>query len=109
MKSRNPVLPSVFSAVVGQLSRSEQQSHNPFRPPQSIKAEIPDRKPGEELLPTGYMRQKELMKLVPFSSATLWRLVQKNKFVQPVRLSERITAWNRAEVHQWLRAKEDQK
>lgn len=53
-----------------------------------------------------YMRQKELMKVVPFSPATLWRLVKSGKFVRPVKLSERITAWNTAEVQAWLESKE---
>ena len=54
----------------------------------------------------GYMRQKELMELVPFSPATLWRLVKAGKFAQPVKLSDRITAWSRAEVQEWLLARE---
>lgn len=53
----------------------------------------------------GYMRQKELMQVVPFSPATLWRLVKSGKFVRPVKLSERITAWNTAEVQAWLDSK----
>jgi predicted DNA-binding transcriptional regulator AlpA len=56
--------------------------------------------------PYGYMRQKELMEVVPFSPATLWRLVKAGKFVRPVKLSDRITAWNRAEVQAWLLTKE---
>lgn len=55
---------------------------------------------------TVYMRQKELMKVVPFSAATLWRLVKSGKFVRPVKLSDRITAWNTAEVQAWLESKE---
>ena len=54
----------------------------------------------------GYMRQKELMQVVPFSPATLWRLVKSGTFVQPVKISARITAWNRAEVYAWLESKE---
>jgi len=53
----------------------------------------------------GYMRQKELLTLVPFSHATLWRLVKKGDFVRPVKLSARITAFSRAEVYEWLAAK----
>lgn len=57
----------------------------------------------ERLLPSyGYMRQKELMTLVPFSPATLWRRVRAGVFVKPVKFSARITAWNRAEVYAWL-------
>ncbi len=57
----------------------------------------------------GYMRQKELMALVPFSPATLWRKIKAGTFVRPVKLSDRITAWNREEVQAWLQGKEDKK
>ena len=53
-----------------------------------------------------YIRQPELLSQVPFSAATLWRKVKDGTFVKPVKLSERITAWNRAEVLQWLRDRE---
>lgn len=51
---------------------------------------------------TGYMRQKELLTLIPFSPATLWRKVKAGTFVKPVKLSARITAWSRADVQDWL-------
>ncbi len=49
-----------------------------------------------------YLRQKQVLKLVPFSSATLWRKVRARTFVQPIKLSARITAWRRADVLAWL-------
>ena len=54
----------------------------------------------------GYMRQKELMTLVPFSPATLWRKVKDGTFVKPTKLSTRITAWNRTHVFEWLKKQE---
>lgn len=54
----------------------------------------------------GYMRQKELMTLVPFSPATLWRKVKDGTFVKPTKLSTRITAWNRTQVFEWLNRQE---
>ena len=54
----------------------------------------------------GYMRQKELMTLVPFSPATLWRKVKDGSFVKPTKLSTRIIAWNRTQVHEWLKQQE---
>jgi predicted DNA-binding transcriptional regulator AlpA len=56
--------------------------------------------------PNGYMRQRELMTILPFSAATLWRKVRAHTFVQPVRLSARVTAWNRTKVQEWLDAQE---
>lgn len=52
---------------------------------------------------TRYIRQKELLKILPFSPATLWRKVKVGSFVQPVKLSSRITAWDTAEVYEWLK------
>lgn len=52
-----------------------------------------------------YIRQRELMTLLPFSPSTLWRKVKSGTFVQPVKLSERVTAWDRSQVLAWLEAK----
>jgi prophage regulatory protein len=53
-----------------------------------------------------YIRQSQLIPfIVPFSSATLWRLCKINKFPKPVKLSERITAWRTEDVRYWLETK----
>ena len=52
--------------------------------------------------PKGYMRQPEVLEIVPFSAATLWRRVASGHFPKPPRLSARVTAWSRAEVQNWL-------
>jgi predicted DNA-binding transcriptional regulator AlpA len=39
---------------------------------------------------------------VPFSSPTLWRRVKAGEFPQPVRLSERVTAWRVEDVRRWM-------
>ena len=39
---------------------------------------------------------------LPFSSPTLWRKVKAGTFPQPVRLSERITAFRVGDVRAWL-------
>lgn len=54
----------------------------------------------------GYIRQKDLLTILPFSPATLWRKVKVGTFVQPVKLSARITAWNKSEVYEWLKQQE---
>jgi len=41
---------------------------------------------------------------LPFSSASLWRMVKKSTFPAPVKLSERVTAWKVGEVRAWLNA-----
>lgn len=50
----------------------------------------------------GYVRQSQLLRVVPFSSATLWRRIQCGRFPRPVKLSERVTAWRVDAVRQWL-------
>ncbi|GGP18152.1 helix-turn-helix transcriptional regulator [Silvimonas iriomotensis] len=41
--------------------------------------------------------------LLPFSEATLWRMVRAGSFPCPVKLSERITAWKVEDIRQWLK------
>lgn len=54
---------------------------------------------------SAYIRITELKRVVPFSSATIWRKVKNGSFVKPKKLSDRITAWNRSEVYAWLESK----
>jgi len=51
---------------------------------------------------TAYVRQPQLLEVVPFSSATLWRKCKAGEFPKPVKLSERVTAWRVADVRAWL-------
>ena len=56
-----------------------------------------------ELPATGYVRQAQLVPaIVPVSSATFWRWVKTGKFPAPVKLSQRVTAWQVEGVRQWL-------
>lgn len=59
---------------------------------------------------TAFLREKQLVGdatkqiagLLPFSRATLWRRVKDGTFPQPVKLSERTTAWPTAEIRKWI-------
>jgi prophage regulatory protein len=52
---------------------------------------------------TGYIRQSQLIPdILPFSAATLWRLVKAKKFPAPIKLSKRVTAWKAIEIKEWL-------
>lgn len=53
---------------------------------------------------TGFVRQSQLAKIIPFSSATLWRKVADKSFPQPVKLSPGCTAWRVEEVRAWMDA-----
>jgi predicted DNA-binding transcriptional regulator AlpA len=41
---------------------------------------------------------------LPFSAPTLWRKVKAGTFPKPVKLSERVTAWNVGSVRAWMTA-----
>ena len=43
--------------------------------------------------------------LMPFSPATIWRKVKDGSFPAPVKLGERITAWNMDSIEHWLAAR----
>jgi prophage regulatory protein len=47
-------------------------------------------------------KRPEVPAPLPFSAPTLWRKVKENTFPQPVKLSDRVTAWNVGEVRAWL-------
>ena len=55
-----------------------------------------------QLPTTGYLRQSDLLEILPFSAATLWRMVKAQKFPSPVKLSARITAWRAEDVRAWM-------
>lgn len=40
---------------------------------------------------------------LPFSAPTLWRKVKAGTFPKPIKLSERITAWNVGDVRAWIK------
>lgn len=58
-----------------------------------------------------YIRASRLASLpgkpgvLPFSKATLWRLVRDKKFPEPLRLPGRITVWEMRAVIAWMDSK----
>ena len=55
---------------------------------------------------TGFLRQSQLIPaLLPFSAATLWRMVRAGTFPSPVKLSQKITAWKTCDVVEWANSK----
>jgi len=58
----------------------------------------------DDMPDSGYMRQPQVLEVVPFSPATMWRKIKKGEFVSPVRLSDRVTAFRVGDVRAWLKA-----
>jgi prophage regulatory protein len=50
----------------------------------------------------GFLRQPQVLSLIPISKSTLWRRVRARTFPVPVKLSERITVWRAEEVLEWM-------
>jgi predicted DNA-binding transcriptional regulator AlpA len=45
--------------------------------------------------------------LLPASPATIWRKVKDGSFPKPVKLGDRITAWQVSEIEEWLAARHE--
>jgi prophage regulatory protein len=63
--------------------------------------------PENQNMPTGlppgtYVRLPELLRVVGFSRATLYRMIADGKFVRPIKFSERISAWDSDAVRSWI-------
>jgi prophage regulatory protein len=55
---------------------------------------------------SGLIRMAQLVKVLPISKNTIWRLSKLGKFPKPVKLTENTTAWKCQDVHAWLASKE---
>ncbi len=70
--------------------------------------------PSFDVLPdSAYIRESQLVQSpkrpgtpapLPFSAPTLWRKVKAGTFPKPIKLSERVTAWNVGTVRAWMTA-----
>jgi predicted DNA-binding transcriptional regulator AlpA len=67
----------------------------------------------DALSDSAYVRQSQLVQspkrpdasvLLPFSAPTLWRKVKAGTFPKPVKLSERVTAWQVGSVRAWMQS-----
>jgi predicted DNA-binding transcriptional regulator AlpA len=52
-----------------------------------------------------FIRKKKLLEIVPFSAATLHRLIRANKFPRQRKISERVSVWSTSEVYEFLESK----
>lgn len=63
----------------------------------------------QKLADSTYLREVELIRSkrnptapLPFSSASLWRMVSDGRFPRPHKLSDRVTAWTAGSVKAYL-------
>ena len=94
------------------LRKETTPNRAPAAPALAVKASIP---PSTfDAMPDGaYIREAGLVPSpkrpgapvpLPFSAPTLWRKVREGTFPKPVKLSDRVTAWNVGAVRAWLTA-----
>ncbi len=57
-----------------------------------------------DLNPIGMMRAKQVLELVPFGRASLWKFAKNGTFPAPIRVTGGITAWRNKDVIEWLEA-----
>lgn len=67
----------------------------------------------DQLSDSAFIRESQLVQSpkrpatpapLPFSAPTLWRKVKAGTFPKPIKLSERVTAWNVGTVRAWMSA-----
>lgn len=55
-----------------------------------------------ELTQAKCIREKDLLKIIPFSKSTLWRKVANGTFPKPIKISTKVTVWKWFEIDQWF-------
>jgi len=48
-----------------------------------------------------FVREKQVLAMVPITDATLWRWVKAGKFPAPLKLGPGTTAWRLSDVKRW--------
>jgi prophage regulatory protein len=61
---------------------------------------MPDQNPSEKFLRLPSVRQR-----IPYSRATIYRLIALGEFPRPVSLGARAVAWRESEVDAWMQSR----
>lgn len=70
-----------------------QKGQTMYTPHSTLRCTIPE---------TGFLRQTQILRLVPVSRSTLWRYVRNGFFPRPLKLSTGVTVWRAEEVRRWI-------
>jgi len=54
------------------------------------------------LPPTGYLRLRQVLALIPVSKTTWWDGVRTGRYPRPVKLSPRTTAWSVEDIRELI-------
>ncbi len=64
--------------------------------------------PPNDLPAAVFLREPQVLAMVPISDATLWRWVKLKKFPAPVKLGPGVTAWREQDVRAWAQGLQPQ-
>jgi prophage regulatory protein len=90
LRQSGGVDPSTAHAVARRLVEARSSAPSPPTTPQLPLPEI------------GFLRQRQVLMLIPFSKSTLWQRVRDRTFPQPIKLSPHMTVWRAEELRQWM-------
>jgi predicted DNA-binding transcriptional regulator AlpA len=57
-----------------------------------------------ELPEIGFVRERQVLRVFPVGRSTWWNGVRDGKYPQPVKLSDRITAWRVSDIRALIEA-----
>jgi len=57
-----------------------------------------------ELPEIGFVRERQILRVFPVGRSTWWNGVRDGKYPQPVKLSDRITAWRVSDIRALIEA-----
>jgi predicted DNA-binding transcriptional regulator AlpA len=49
-----------------------------------------------------YLRERQILKLLPISRSTLWRWVRSGQFPKPIKISQGVTVWSQENVDAFM-------
>ena len=100
------------------ITSQKRKSTAPTKAPAAIHAtpptptkEAPNHSVFDQLPDSAWLRESQLVRSpkrpnsiapLPFSTATLWRMVRAGTFPAPAKLSARVTAWKCIAVREWM-------
>jgi len=92
----------------GNLREAERNTSQPFLPSASAaNAYLEERARAKQRAANGmdalqYLRASDVCRLLRISKPTLWRLRRTRGFPEPTEVTDRLIAWRRSEVEEWL-------
>jgi prophage regulatory protein len=54
-----------------------------------------------------FLRLPEVRLRVPYSRATIYRLIAERRFPRPINLGDRAVAWRESDINSWIQARID--